>query len=267
MRAAVRRLRVASRGVQLGQAAEGVRRGEPPSRCRTGPGQLRRRRFHGGDRRHPRRPGHGLGAGRRPASAPVRPAATIDLRPVDAGTLGALPVGLRAEGNAYEVTITYLPSGTRSSGSRRPGWSASCPRPSTTLLFSADGATGDDRRQAGRGRQGLHRPAHRARLLPGGRGRAPPAVRVLGWRAAVALLAVAAVVPLALGGLLLGRRRSSRARSATTRPAAPGKGQGKGRPARRTRPAKPRAGGSEAAGPGRRPQASPKGRSRGTKGR
>lgn len=175
-------------------------------------------------------------------------AATIDLRPVDPTTLGALPAGLRAEGNAYQVSITYLPSKAQAQRLTAPGVvGVLSEAPSTTLLHSADG-------QAWRSIEG--------RPVAGGKGFTAPLTDLGYYLAAgqgeprpfessggvpVALLVVAAVVPLLLGGLLLSRRRAAgTGRPAAARPAAPKgqrKGQGKGSTGSPPALLKPKAGG------------------------
>ena len=51
----------------------------------------------------------GLDKGSVPASPPDT-GVTVKLQPVDSGTLGPLPAGLRPISNAYHVTIVYTPS-------------------------------------------------------------------------------------------------------------------------------------------------------------
>ena len=81
-------------------------------------------------------------------SVPVHfPDTTVQVKvtPVDPGTLGALPSGLRPEGNAYQVTFTYRPSGQVITSLAKPGTIAlTAAAPATALLFSADGKTWTD---------------------------------------------------------------------------------------------------------------------------
>lgn len=69
----------------------------------------------------------------------------VKVTPIDPGTLGALPSGLRPEGNAYQVTFTYEPSGQPVPTLAKPGTIAlTGAAPVTALLFSADGKTWQD---------------------------------------------------------------------------------------------------------------------------
>lgn len=68
--------------------------------------------------------------------------AEITLVPFDSTTLGELPDGLRAEGNAYRLTVEYRPSGTPVTALQRPGVVAlTAARTVDVLLHSADGRT------------------------------------------------------------------------------------------------------------------------------
>lgn len=72
-------------------------------------------------------------------------AVRVQLTPVDPGTLGPLPAGLRPEGNAYRVVLTYQPSGQPVTTLAKPGTIAlTAAAPASTLLFSADGQTWQD---------------------------------------------------------------------------------------------------------------------------
>jgi hypothetical protein len=81
-------------------------------------------------------------------SAPAHfPDTTVQVRvtPVDPATLGRLPPGLRAEGNAYQVAFTYRPSGQALTALAKPGTIAlTAAAPPSALLFSADGKTWQD---------------------------------------------------------------------------------------------------------------------------
>lgn len=80
-----------------------------------------------------------------PQSVPVHPpdkTATLTLTPVDSTTLGALPTGLRPEGNAYRIELAYNPSGTKITALDKPGTvGLTSAAPADTLLYSADGKT------------------------------------------------------------------------------------------------------------------------------
>jgi hypothetical protein len=196
---------------------------------------------------------------------PSDQAATIDLRPVDAGTLGALPAGLRPEGNAYSVTISYLPSGAQVPSITAPGRvGVMSDEASDTLLFSADGTTW--RRIEGQpiaNARGFLAPlTELGYYLAAGGG--PPRAAASGGGPPILLFVLGAAVPLALGYLLLGRRRSSRS-AATARPAAGGTSKPAGArsrpPAGANKPggAKP---GAKKPGDGRGPRAPTKGTSK-----
>lgn len=65
--------------------------------------------------------------------------------PLDPGTLGPLPSGLRPEGNAYRVTFTYEPSGQVVTSLAKPGTIAlTGAGPVSALLYSSDGKTWQD---------------------------------------------------------------------------------------------------------------------------
>ena len=64
------------------------------------------------------------------------------LTPLDASTLGALPGGLRFEGNAYHVDFRYRPSGAPVTTFTKPASIAlTASGPATELYHSADGKT------------------------------------------------------------------------------------------------------------------------------
>ena len=68
--------------------------------------------------------------------------AEATLVPFDSTTLGALPEGLQAEGNAYRLTAEYRPSGTSVTGLQTKGVIALTAAGTTdVLLHSADGRT------------------------------------------------------------------------------------------------------------------------------
>ena len=86
----------------------------------------------------------GLDAGSAPAHAPDT-TVRVQVTPVDPGTLGPLPAGLRPEGNAYRITLTYEPSGQPLATLAKPGTVAlTAAAPASTLLFSADGKSWQD---------------------------------------------------------------------------------------------------------------------------
>ncbi len=68
--------------------------------------------------------------------------AQIALTPLDPATLGAVPPGLAADGNAYRVTITYEPSGTPVTSLALDGdVFMITPHRAKVMLYSADGRT------------------------------------------------------------------------------------------------------------------------------
>lgn len=82
----------------------------------------------------------GLDAGSVPAHAPDAKA-VLAVKPADPGKLAPLPQGLRPESNAYQVTITYQPSGTPLTTLGKPGTIAlTAAAPATVLLYSPDGS-------------------------------------------------------------------------------------------------------------------------------
>jgi hypothetical protein len=76
-------------------------------------------------------------------SVPTAPPATLArlaMSPVDSATLGPLPDGLLAEGNAYRVAIDYQPSGPAVATLAKPGTiGLTAAAPVDALLFSPDG--------------------------------------------------------------------------------------------------------------------------------
>jgi len=83
----------------------------------------------------------GLDKGSLPAHPPDT-SVTVRLVPTDAGTLGPLPAGLRVVSNAYQVIITYQPSGTKVDRLPVKGTIAlTAAEAGDRLLYSADGQT------------------------------------------------------------------------------------------------------------------------------
>ncbi len=81
----------------------------------------------------------GLDKGSVPANPPDT-SITVRVVPVDSGTLGPLPAGLRAVSNAYQVAISYRPSGTTLTRLPAKGTIAlTAAERGDRLLFSADG--------------------------------------------------------------------------------------------------------------------------------
>jgi hypothetical protein len=137
----------------------------------------------------------------------------VSFAPRDPATLGRLPRPLRADGNAYRVTMSYRPSGDPVAGLQRPAVVlVQVPEPSDTLLFSSDGRMWtriETRHEPGSGGEsasfaglgyyvaGTSRPPATA-VAPGGRG----------YGTAVVILAVALVaVALAWTPYIVTRRR------------------------------------------------------------
>lgn len=152
-------------------------------------------------------------------------AATLDLRPVDPATLGPLPPGLRAEGNAYQVSISYLPSRDPATAITAPGRvGVMSDAASDTLLFSSDGRSWrpvDGQPIANQ--KGFLAPLTELGYFLAAGGGEPRALESGGGGVPVVLLVAAAGVPLILGYLLLGRRR-------TAAPAARSSGSPKAKP-------------------------------------
>ena len=183
-----------------------------------------------------------------PGAVPPRPsdeAATLEVSPFDPGTLGPLPAGLRAEGNAYRVSVTYRPSSAPLAELAKPGTlGLTSAAPASVLLFSADGTAWERRTGTplpqGNGltgaldRSGYYLAAAEGPLRQGA---------ASGGGAPVALLALAAAVPVALAWLLLGRRGGKGRTGGGTTTA-------RARPAgARTRPAKRPPGGKRTSRP------------------
>ena len=78
-----------------------------------------------------------------PNAVPPHPPDTsvrIRIEPLDPATLGAVPAGLRPNGNAYRVTMTYQPSGTPAPTMTAPGnVLLTIPLAAAGLLYSGDG--------------------------------------------------------------------------------------------------------------------------------
>jgi hypothetical protein len=78
-----------------------------------------------------------------PKAAPPHPpdtTMTVRIEPLDPAALGPPPPDLRANGNAYRVTLTYQPSGTPVGSVTSPGnILLTVPEPTAGLLYSPDG--------------------------------------------------------------------------------------------------------------------------------
>ncbi len=152
------------------------------------------------------------------APHPPDTAGTLRVTPVDASTLAPLPAGLRPEGNAYRVDVRQSPSDTPATLAQPGSLGLTSETPATELLFSADGKAWERTTGTplpnGNGITGiLEQPGL---YLAASEGPARPlAGSTSDGGAPVVLYVLLAVVPLALGGLLLGRRAGqTRARSA-----------------------------------------------------
>lgn len=137
--------------------------------------------------------------------------ATLRLEPVDPGRLGALPAGLRAEGNAYLVAIDYEPSGTDVTTLATPGTvGLTSAAPADTLLYSPDGRAWVTRpAKPLTGNNGLTGPLDAAGYYLAASHGEPRALggSGSGSGAGVVLVLLALAVPVALAWLLLSRRR------------------------------------------------------------
>lgn len=156
------------------------------------------------------------------AAHPPDTNATLEVTPVDAGGLGALPAGLRAEGNAYRVDIAYAPSGTKVTALARPGTlGLTSAAPADTLVFSPDGGTWVTRDgQPLAGGNGLTGPMEATGYyLAASRGPARP-VEASSGGANLLLILGAVIVPI---GLLLLRPRRRSPVSPAGRPGAGGR--------------------------------------------
>lgn len=173
--------------------------------------------------------------------------ARIDVRPVDTARLGSLPAGLRAEGNAYQVSIAYLPSRAPVTSLAEPGTvGLTAAAPADVLLFSTDGK-GWHRKEAqpipqGNGLTGqLSETGYYLAAAEGEPRAAAGSTSGSGSSGTVLLVLAGVAVPLVLAWLLLSRRRTatvgrgkgSRARSR------PGAARGQ-----RTPPQRPSVGGA-----------------------
>ena len=145
--------------------------------------------------------------------------ARVRVTPLDAGTLSPIPGGLRAQGNAYRVTVTYQPSGTDVVALARPGVIGLVAAAlAEELLFSPDGRAWEPRPTRALGLShgletdlvatGYYLMASRPTSPGGGSG---------GGGGAGLAVAVLALPPLALGGVALARRRRSRQAPPVTR--------------------------------------------------
>ncbi|HEX2699532.1 MAG TPA: hypothetical protein VHM89_04925 [Acidimicrobiales bacterium] len=182
------------------------------------------------------------------APHPPDASAKVTLTPVDPGKLGSLPAGLRPEGNAYRIEITYA-SGLKVVALEKPGTvGLTSAAPADTLLYSRDGqawqALGGELLPTNNGLTGplaatgyyLAAAKGAPRQAGGGGGS--------GSAGTVALVVAIAAVPVALAWLLLARRRQ--AQGVRGRPGTGRDRPGGGRP-------KPGAPGGRAAGTGGRP--------------
>ena len=192
------------------------------------------------------------------AAHPPDATAKVTLTPVDAGTLGPLPAGLRPEGNAYRVRIAYA-SGLEVVELAKPGTvGLTSAAPADTLLYSRDGKAW----QVLTGRplsnnNGFIGPlAAAGYYLAAGKGapRQAGGGGGSGPGGAVALVVAAVAVPATLGWLFLARRRrpaqargrrpgAGRPGAGRPKAGAPGgraKGQGGGTPSGRKPPPRPR---------------------------
>lgn len=145
-------------------------------------------------------------------------AARLTLTPLDAGTLGPLPAGLRPEGNAYQAAIVYEPSKTPLAEVTKPGFvGLMAAAPADILLFSPDGKAWErlEARPLPRGngvtgaftRTGYYVPASKG--AP--RAAAPPEGADEGGSSAGVVVVVVVTLVVVLGGaagaLALARRR------------------------------------------------------------
>lgn len=143
---------------------------------------------------------------------PPDSSARIDVRPLDAARVAALPTGVRAEGNAYRINLVYLPSQTPVPALTKPGTvGLTSVAPADILLFSADGK-GWERRSANTLPKGTGLTAllyQSGYYLAASEGDPRPAARGPSKKAPVVVYVLAAAVPLLLGYFLLGRRKTS----------------------------------------------------------
>lgn len=174
----------------------------------------------------------------------------VRVSPVDAATLAPLPGGLRAEGNAYRVTLAYQPSGQVVTALARPGTIAlTAAAPATALLFSPDGSQwqeidarpfGDSNglfaplTEPGLYLSSSHNPARTAGSSGDGGGGGSGGI--------VVAVLIIAIIGVALG-LLAGTRRrrtgakgaAKKGRGSAKKKGSGSKSKGKGRPNRRRR--------------------------------
>jgi hypothetical protein len=134
----------------------------------------------------------------------------ITFKPLDPGRLGAAPPGLLPDGNAYDIRMSYQPSGDAVTDLAVPGnVILSTPEPASVLLFSADG---HDWRSINTQRVGgpdavggpFRRTGYYVAAIPGRR-RTPPA-RSWQWLATARQILIG-VLALALVANLAGRVR------------------------------------------------------------
>lgn len=175
------------------------------------------------------------------APRPPDESARLDVVPVAAGTLGALPGGLLPQGNAYRVTLVYQPSGAPVDRLGLPGTvGLTSAAPATALLYSGDGEVWERKESSplarGNGLTGaLEAPGYYLAAGPESAdddsGGIPVVVYVLG-----------AAVPLGLAWLLVaGRKRAPAGAGRGRRPASgPSRRPPPGRPRTKRPPAKER---------------------------
>lgn len=187
------------------------------------------------------------------AAHPSDTTAMLTLTPVDPGTLGPLPAGLRPEGNAYRVDIAYE-SGDPVIALEKPGSvGLTSAAPAGTLLYSLDGRSWESRQGTPLAtNNGITGPfAATGYYLAAAEG-APRAIgggAGSGSGGTVVLVVAVLVVPVAFAWLLLSRRRPraaagrSKGGQARSRPGGTTKGSAAKGPAAKGPAARSRAGG------------------------
>ena len=173
------------------------------------------------------------------APHPPDESATLTLTPVDAGTLGPLPAGLRAEGNAYRVAIEYQPSGVAVTELAEPGTvGLTAAAPADTLLYSTDGRVWE--KQVGQPIPNGNGLTAQLRLTGYYLAASPGPPRPLGGSGsgsgAVLLVVAGLAVAAAVAWLLLSKRRPARG-GRRPPPRARGGAKPGGKPAGKSRPA------------------------------
>lgn len=178
------------------------------------------------------------------APHPPDESARLDLIPVAAGTLGALPRGLEPQGNVYRITLTYQPSGAAVEQLGVPGTvGLTSAAPATALLYSTDGEVWQRKESSplarGNGLTGvLEAPGYYLAAGPESADDDPGGIPVI-------VYVLGAAVPLGLAWLLLAGRsrppagaRGGRGPATTAGRPAPGRPQAK-RPPAKKRPKRP----------------------------